>query len=356
MKIGILTFHWTTNYGGVLQAYALQSFLLKKGYDVEIINYAPKTLKDSFWLCFKTKSLKSLINNIGEYKKEMKFRKFKLNRFKMSKRYFNIKEVDYELHNYSIVISGSDQVWNPHTALNSGLVYFQPTKGDYRKIAYAVSLGCTSYPQDILTALKAYIDDFDVISVREESAIQIIQSCVKNKTVELMPDPTLFLDGNDIRELCLKRNVNKSNCFFYILHKNQRNIYLIKKYLSSKFNVIDAHKGIFNDMTIEEWLLSIQQSNFVVTNSFHGVIFSILSHTDFIVVPVEGAYNGMNDRISTLLSYLSLTNRIIDVYDEVKIERLKNEPINWIAVDKIVLKLRETGSNFLLKHIVLNNF
>ena len=183
MKIGILTFHWGTNYGGVLQSYALQCYLKSIGCDVEIINYAPLTYRNSFFLCFKGKSIGTIKKNILNYFKERKFRKFRKSNLILSKkRYFTKTSSEAFNNDYDVIVVGSDQVWNPYIALNYGLPYWLPYKGKARKIAYAVSLGCDVYPQEILEKQTACINDFYAISVREKSAVNIIQSVYNNNT------------------------------------------------------------------------------------------------------------------------------------------------------------------------------
>lgn len=347
MKIGILTFHWGTNYGGVLQAYALQCFLVSLGYNVEIINYAPKTFRDSFLLCFKNKSLKTIKENIFNYFKEKKFKRFRnANLILSDERYYNKSSYkDFE-NKYDFIIVGSDQVWNPYIALGYGAPYWLPMKSSTYKIAYAVSLGCDDYPKEILKKLIGFINDFNAISVREKSAVDIIQSVYKKGMVELMPDPTLIVDSGIFKKF-IHVNPCDHSCFFYVLQQKQKLITDLERKLQNSF-IINKPSDKKYGYSIEEWISAIYNNKYIVTNSFHGVMFSLIFHKDFFVIPVEGKLAGMNDRIYTILGYLNLEDRIIkDVpsfYD-------KNKEIDWLDVDNKINKLKEAGKTFLLKSI-----
>ena len=350
MKVGILTFHWGTNYGGVLQAYALQSYLKRKGYDVDIINYAPHTHRESVFLCMKSRSVKSISKKLYEYRKERKFVFFRNKFLSLTTRCYTLADVEKQIDNYNVVICGSDQIWNPYIIDSFGIPYFLPFSGEVKKVAYAASLGCNEYPQDALRVITPYLRKFTHISVRELSAVNIIKGALPDKEVSLMPDPTFLLNGDDLLSLIDEHTLVKDdNVFFYILQENQSLINKIKLfYKASKASVFDAH-GKFSAMSIEEWLSGIKYSNLVVTNSFHGVVFSILLHKKFIVVPIEGHLGGMNDRIYTLLQQFDLQERIIEQYNEEDILKISKRSIDWDNVDKVSRSLYSTGESFLLK-------
>lgn len=349
MKIGILTFHWGTNYGGVLQSYALQCYLKSIGHEVEIINYAPLTYRDSFFLCFKSKSIGTIKKNILNYFKERKFRRFrKSNLILSARRYYANTSSEIFNNDYDVIVVGSDQVWNPYIALNYGLPYWLPSKGKARKIAYAVSLGCDNYPLEILEKQIACINDFYAISVREKSAVDIIQPVYKKGVVELMPDPTILLESFAYRKF-IQENQTEKSCFIYALQENQKLISVIEQQILKNGYSIFKPTNYIGEISIEEWLSTLYNSELVVTNSFHGVMFSLIFHKSFYVVPIEGVLAGMNDRIYTVLEYLGLNERIIN-----NIENVKNKnhvPIDWHVIEQKMNILRSKGRNFLLSHI-----
>lgn len=350
MKIGILTFHWGTNYGGVLQAYALQSYLKEKEYDVEIINYAPITYRDGIKYCLKTKSMKYAINNLSEYLKELKFKQFRNKYLNLSRRYYHLNDMEEIYSQYDAIVVGSDQVWNPYIALTYGKPYFLPQKGFIKKIGYAISLGCIKYPEDILEKLSKYINDFTAISFREKTAVNIMTNTFPNKQIQCTIDPTL-LAGNKIY-----RNLITSvpGCFyyFYTLQNDQKLINMVESYLSSVGTVKKTKQGYFSNDSIENWLSNINNCKCLITNSFHGVAFAILLHKNFIVLPIEGKMEGMNDRIYTLLDSLKMRYRILFDFDKIRINNLISEHIDWTTVDMTIDKLKQSSKEYLLNNLL----
>lgn len=352
MKIGILTFHWGTNYGGVLQSFALQSFLQKKGFDVKIVNFAPLTFRDSIYRCFRTKSPKALYSNLKNFIKEKNIEKFRKSNLSLTERFSSIKEMDDLSECFDTLITGSDQVWNPYGIQNYDLVYFLPfNKGECRKISYAPSFGCVDYPKAVLDEIIPLIKDFNAISVREKSGLAILGD-VGITDVQLMPDPTLLLEKSDYLDLIKTTKKRKSNyAFFYTLQPNQTLISKICKNVNKKIKTISTLNLESSIMGIESWISTIYHADFVVTNSFHGVIFSLLLNKNFIVIPIEGSLTGMNDRIYTLLDLFDLQERLVDVFDEKIMYEKINSPIDWKEIEKVHHKIRLEASSFLLDNI-----
>lgn len=351
MKIGILTFHWGTNYGGVLQAYALQWFLQRKGADVEIINYVPKTFRNSLFLCLKTRHLSLLKRNISEYVKEKKFSFFRKKVFSLSRRFCNPDSVNDFINNYDVIVVGSDQVWNPVIMNAEGKPYWLPAKGRTRKIAYAVSLGCTHYSEEERQRIAPWVKDFCGIGLRENTGVAEISHVIEKSSIEvkLTLDPTL-LAGCAPFEQFLKKNAIEKSVFVYVLQQKQKKIENEIARLQEKgFCINKAHSGFSRDLSVEEWLNGIYNSEFVVTNSYHGVAFSILFRKKFVVFPVEGRLSAMNDRIETLLSRVGLLNRVYR--DGQSVDESLNGPIDWSDVEKKVKFFAEESSVFLERFI-----
>jgi len=357
VKVGIMTFHWGTNYGGVLQAYALQQFLIKHEIDASIINYKKITHKNSIIRCFKAKSFNRIMKNIDEYKQERKFIPFRKKYLNLTEAFFNIEDVKKGTKNIDVYICGSDQIWNPYIALSYGFPYFLPFEtGHRKKISYAVSLGCEVYPKAIFKKVAPYIKQFDSISVREKTAVKNLQDNGITD-VALMPDPVLLLDQEDFNKIAVAchPDINKKNyCFFYVLQENQYTIKKIKENLKDKICLLEA-SGNRQHLAVEEWVSAIANSEFVITNSFHGVVFSLLYHKNFIVIPIEGPLDGMNDRIHTLLSYFDLNDFVLNLYDNDSIDRLLNKRIDWVKVEMVRKSLVEKATNYLIGKINENS-
>ena len=347
LKIGIVTFHWGTNYGGVLQSYALQTFLESLGYEVQIINFAPLTFRDSFLRCFKSRKIKTILSNLKNYKKEKKIETFRKENLNLTERYYSLEEVKSSTNTFDVLVTGSDQVWNPYGLQSYGLVYFLPFGGDItKKISYAASFGCVDYPKEVMKKIKPLINEFTAISVREKSGLSILGDEGFNN-VELMPDPTLLLNKEDYLKLAkTKKTKSEKYSFFYTLQPNQILIDSIYKFVNTNIKTISTMDTLTGLMSIDSWLGSIYNSEFVVTNSFHGVIFSLILNKNFIVTPIEGTLTGMNDRIYTLLNKFNLEERLIESYDENKINEIIQKPINWDEIKLIQEELQSEAISF----------
>lgn len=354
MKIGIITFHWGTNYGGVLQAYALQEYIKKLGSEVQIINYAPHTFRDSFIRCFRTKNPRIAFENIKEYLKEQKFKLFRKNYLNTTRRYFSLDELKKEAPELDVYITGSDQVWNPYFLNTYGPAYFLDFGNDkVKRIAYAVSLGCTKYPTAAMKKIKPCLERFNAISLRENTGLNIMNEMGFN-FAKLMPDPTLLLEKSDYEKIMIDNKSEKYNyALFYILQPKQHLILRIYDHVNNKLNMKVINNLTYISLTkgINEWLCDICNSQFVVTNSFHGVIFSMIFQKQFIVIPIEGSLRGMNDRIYTLLQKFGLEDRILDVFDELKFSKIIEKQIIWKEIEKIQKVVQEEAFAFLNKNI-----
>lgn len=358
MKVGILTFHWATNYGAVLQAYALQTYLSQHGYDAQIIDYLPFTLKKNLVNCIFIKRPWRIPRNILDYLKELRFREFRKKHFRLSRKYQSFEDLIMNPPLYDIYVCGSDQIWNPGFALRgekkTTLSYFlEFCPNNVKRIAYAVSFGCIQYPKILIDLVSPILSKFKAVSVRENSGCQIVHK-MGIDNVELLPDPTLLLRAKDYESLAFtSRKMQNKYIFFYALHDSQKTIKEIKNhFLRLHHKIIDAGSLTNSIIGVETWLAFIESSSFVITNSYHGLIFSIIFRKPFIVVPAEGTYEEMNDRIFTLLRILGLEDRIADYSDENKINSILVQSINWEMVENKVNSLRNDAHLFFEKYFI----
>jgi hypothetical protein len=357
MKIGIITFHWATNCGAVLQAYALQSYLERQGYDVQIINYVPRSYEKSFIKCFITKRPWLIVKQLIEYYQERQLVIFRNNHLNLTRKYHSLQELKSNPPECDVYICGSDQIWNPYfTAGGEGkttLSYFLDFGSENtRRIAYAVSFGCTEYPEEIERIVIPVLKKFNAISVRERTGCEIVRR-MGFSDVSLMPDPTLLLSSKDYDGVidCSKIS-HKAFSFFYMIHDKQITIEKIEGFFKHRLseNVVSTRSLGCSATGIGKWLKLIKNSNFMVTNSFHGVLFSVLYKKPFMVVPVEGSLQGMNDRIITLLQDLGLQGRIINKFDPDSIEKLFSTTIKWNIVEEKIQSLRKNAELFIEKN------
>lgn len=344
-KIGIITFHWAANYGAVLQAYALQQFLLKNGYDTEIIDYRPgRVLAIQKW--------GSLRNNDRALReKRRRIQEFRTKELILSKKhcYFcrGLKKV---FKDYSVLITGSDQVWNESFTLGAEgkptLSYFlQGAPDQVKRLSYAASFGTEHVTAPYKAVTEKELRKFQAISVRENTGKEIIESYGLKAAV--VCDPTQLLGKEDYDKLLKPRQYEAQAVFPYILHGPQPGAEAAALYVQKLFGQAERLDAV--DVGLYEWLYRIRHAEMLVTNSFHGVMLALIFNTPFLAVTIDGS--GMNDRLHTLLRRVGLEDRLLAGYDEGEIGRLCKETIDWEPVNQEMREFRLESQNFLLEHI-----
>jgi len=354
MKISILTFHWATNYGAVLQAYALQKYISNLGADCTMIDYYPSRYRKSFTRCFRTYHPTRFCTNLYDFIKDRKIELFRKKHLVLTPQYASLTELKAQPPESDVYVCGSDQIWNPSfTSRGEGdltLTYFLDFGvTSTKRISYAASFGCTEYPDILKPHIIKALKHFSAISVREQSGQNILINIGFPNAV-LMPDPTLLLYRQDYESLLVRdKNTSDSYVFVYALHRKQYFMDSVCTYLRDhKENLrVASQRNPLNILSIADWLYHISHSKAVVTNSFHGVVFSILFHKTFIAVPVEGINIGMNDRLTTLLGELGLNERVLYEANSAQAAELLKKPIDWNSVDMQIARLRKRARAFL---------
>ncbi|MBQ4516642.1 MAG: polysaccharide pyruvyl transferase family protein [Clostridia bacterium] len=340
MRIGIMTFHWATNYGAVLQAYALSKALENKGHEVTIIDYYPEKYKKKWTKVFFTYHPERIPASIKQLKKEKEIKTFRDEYLKKTKYFSSAKELKQYVFDYDCYICGSDQIWNPSFVRYGDqgitLSYFLDfIPNGAKKISYAASFGVKEYPEDLKNKIKDQLVLFNAISVREETGLGILKD-INICDAQLVPDPTILLDASIYKKLLKEPKRSEKYDFVYMLHSRKADaIPLLKK--RKREGVMSVHCG---NIGIEDWLTEIYGADLVITNSFHGIVFSIIFEKNFAPILIKGS--GMNDRIITLLNKLGLSDRICEDLSE-----FKNEPIDWKTVKKKLKEFSDVGYSYL---------
>lgn len=332
MKIGILTWLHNGNYGSILQAYALQKALRNQGYQTENIDYAPSTVKKVENLIKNKNSLKLFLEKWDAYcakkvagsprelsEKQKKFDDFRENYINITQRYSSPKEVATIDGEFDAYICGSDQIWSP--VLLNPVFYFDFLSDTERKIAYACSFGVSSIKGKKATKITNYLNRFDYISVRESSGCEIVKSLTGN-VVPVMPDPTLLLQRTDWDKVS-RYNLNLNNYIFcYFLSWNEdywKYVENVSQQLGYQIVIVPSVKQtyqvdakILKNIGPEEWVGLVKNASYVITDSFHGTVFSIIYNKPFTVLKRFSDDNprSQNSRIYTLLEHYNLTNRL----------------------------------------------
>lgn len=350
-KVAIVTINDYNNYGNRLQNYALQTLLEDNGMEVETLRVKrilkSKKLKEIFKI-----PILDILFKINEIFKRKIYKNKIFTRYKNIKQFSDkyIKETeklysDRKLNNkvsnqYDAFFVGSDQVWNQNY-VNDGLTFFLKGIDDKKKNAFSASIGVEKLSKEYEDILRENLNSFYQISVREESAKNIIEKLL-DCSVERLLDPTMLIDEYKWKELFTGIDVKEKYILIYSLGaitKKERK--LIKKIANDKnlsiINLADYSSKYYTINPIE-FVELIQKAELVFTDSFHGSVFSILMNTPFIVTERKTS-NSISSRIDTLLSVFSLEERRISnianisteellSFDEEKVKKvLKNERI-----------------------------
>ena len=361
-KVGILTFHWSDNYGAVLQAYALQSFVNNLGVNSEIIDYLPP--RKSLAQRIISRSLKKQIEKIFLFRKHILFQDFRKSYLNLSKESFtSINALDNEfLAQYTDVIVGSDQVWNPtfHSAVKDFFeVYMLHHSENRNTIAYAPSIGHvtkSSIPEAYQLLMTKYISKINSISVRENSSINLLKSLEIENPVQHVCDPTILLET---RYFKFKESISPPSRFLfsYMLHSADKQFlylnHLISTFLNCKIINCNSKSLLASNYVLPSppnWLSLIQYADFVTTNSFHGVIFAIKYKTPFLALKRSDKQSSMNTRLESLLSLLGLSSRIISHEQQIDMNLIESE-IDWDSIHSRIEDFKDSSSMFLLNSL-----
>lgn len=351
MKIAILTFHWATNYGAVLQTFALQSYLESIGHEVSVINYKPKKYDNTLWTFIRNRKFVHMSAYFQGNKQEKALSDFRHEKLHLTERVYQCFEIEHIAKDFDIIISGSDQVLNPSFLQHGeGKNHISPTyflgfPFEGKRVGYALSFGCTEYPDKAKQVAQPFLSRFDLVTVRESSGIDIVKSLGRSDAV-VVPDPTLLLDSSVYQSLAAESLIRQTKpytyCFFIRNVAERKNaLYPLLQNRSVLWNNEDGH------YRMQDWLSKINNSEFVITDSFHCVVMCLKLHKPFIVITELDGNVGMNDRLYTLLKPLQLANRVVHKNGVSVIEILANKNINWAYVENVLTSIQQQGQQFL---------
>lgn len=372
-KIGILTFHFSTNYGALFQAFGLKNYLEGKGYQVEFINYHPEHIEKGGDITFKNFYKKTAIKIIylklislkeklfGNKNIELGFLDFKNNYLGIKgKEYKTIKELNEAKLDFDFLICGSDQIWNPSDHFGVDPVYFLDFKtlNNSVKISYAPSFGKNTLEKKYNKEISFLLTKLDYISVREKSGVDILKQLTK-KDISLVPDPTVLM--SDYKKIMKEYGDIADDYIFCYYLRSRENIGDVSEYIAqqSKYKIYSPHNSHRRWKEIGEtvypcprqWLNLLFNSKIVITNSFHGTMLSILLNKPFIVVGIGGEKAKYNERVQNLLSQCGLEHRLINEFNKTKINQLTNTQINWSEVNEKISSMKKSGETFLTESL-----
>ncbi len=376
-KVALSVCYDTKNYGSQLQVLATIEKIKELGYEPEIIKYNKKisirfilqTLPrflNSYFVRSKLKGIKrqKALKKHPEILKNVNIRNERFDRYikekysEMLKIYNGWNELVYKANNdYEIFLCGSDQLWLPAN-LGSHFYTLEYVTSNKNKIAYATSFGVSQIPWYQKRRTRKYLNDFTHLSCREEKGKQIIKE-LTNKDIPVVLDPTLLLTKDEWDEIIQnKKVINEKYIMCYFLGENVEHRRIAEE-LSKKtgYKIVtipfldeyveyDRKFGNYRlfDIDIYDFVNLIRNSEYVLTDSFHGSIFSILNHKKFMVLNrfSNNSKNSRNSRIDNLCAMLGLNDRRYNG----KIDCIMND-IDYIAVDMCLEKIRNNSKEYL---------
>lgn len=333
MKIAILTQPLRTNYGGILQCYALQTTLERMGYEVQVLTKPPYSR--SYYIIYPLAVCKRLIKRFILGKKIAIFKaphqiisqQTNLFIYRYIHQYILRVWTAQIASHFDAIVVGSDQVWRP--------LYYQPIEeaflsflgnADIKRIAYAASFGVDhcEYTEEQRKLCSSLLKKFNAISVRESSGVQLCQEYFDTKALQVL-DPTLLLSTDDYRTLMKKSKTqpSKGSMLIYILDRTKEKENFVERIAQAKGLTPFWMSSETNDetlpleqrikMPVEQWLRSFDDAEFVLTDSFHGCVFSIIFRKQFLAI--GNKKRGLS-RFLSLLTLFSLQDRLILSPDE----------------------------------------
>ena len=365
--IGLMSFHESLSYGAVLQCYALQTAVLKRGFDCEFIDYKrqPVTttqLSGSIKYKLKRYSLNciSLFRKIV-LKRENEKKKRAFSKFR--EQYINISEQSYYSFDdlkstelpYSAVIVGSDQVWNPVTTGNNLKVYgLSFLCQGVRRIAYAPSIGLGTLNESQKNALNENVGELDFYSCREYTGSELLES-VLGRHIEHVLDPTFLLDRKEWKKVEKEINTPEKYVLAYLLgsmsYERELALKISKKYGAKLLIVRESPKDMFSKHGIgglgpDELLYLIDHAEYVVTDSFHGTALSIILRKNFLCCKRRG-YNKATSYASRLNNLLHTLNLESAQADENNWREKLNSKVDYIHVEEKLQEMINKSNSYL---------
>lgn len=374
MKIGILTQPLYDNYGGLLQCFALQTVLKHLGHDVWIVRRDAERKKLSFIenVIFCIKQVVKFF--LGKFLKSFNPKKVKY--VGKNTRYFvseyinpktelitssdSLKECHFR-HRFDAYVVGSDQVWRPlfSPCITNYFLDFLPIDKKVKRVAYAASFGVDDweFSEKETIVCRDLLKLFDGVSVREDSAVELCAKYLGREDALHVLDPTMLLDKKDYIRLVEKENEPKSegNLFCYILDESEDKSQIIRtiseEIKAKPFTRMPKCPMTYENLekrledcvypTVTAWLRAFMDADMIVTDSFHGCVFSIIFNKPFWVI---GNKERGVARFNSLLSLYGLQDRLIS---SVCVPVDINAPIDWSRVNTIKKAWQEKSLNFI---------
>lgn len=354
-KIGIITEYYNSkNYGGVLQAYALCKVIENMGYQCEQIPYMKlSSVNDIQTSSSIATKLKKAINpvTLSQYLKDKIESKIMEGIFdERTKAFAHFRDVFIPhnknvyaddtikecLDDYDCFITGSDQVWNPAFYSSAYLLDFVPK--DRVKMSYAASLSVFSLIDEQRARFRESLANYNAVSVREKDAVSLLQD-LSPVPVEWVLDPTLLLEREQWEGVSSDRTVDEKYIFAYFLGEDlvhrqlteefarEHNLRIISMpYIWGKYRKCDRKFGDLRlfDVTPQDFLAFVKNADYIFTDSFHAVVFSILFQKQFFAFQ-RTDFEGMGSRLYSLTQLFDVQSHYCDTKEKQNLKYMDNQ-------------------------------
>lgn len=363
MKIAILTQPLCANYGGILQAYALQYTLNEMGHNSIIIEQEylqpinnlnlllsiPKRIFSKYIL----KRRKYIFSEHQNNKHQIERRKYTTSF--ISKYIQNSYTKDYnsiDLNQFDAFIVGSDQVWRPlynWGNIDKMFLSFIPKECNLKRISYAASFGTSEweFTPEQTSICTELLSRFNAVSVREIDGIKLCKENLKRNDVVCVLDPTLLQNKAVYENLCKDVSAIDDNTLFaYILDLNEdikQKLEIVAKEKGLSLKIVSADNHC--TLTVPEWIAMFRDAKCIVTDSFHGTVFSIIFNKEFYCITNK---ERGGSRFTSLLSQFGLMSRLYSSIAEI---HLNNDVINWTLVNETRNMLVQHSIKFINSNI-----
>lgn len=358
MRVGILTIHCNYNYGALLQSYALQEFLRGLGHEVSIINYRPgylESVEPKYHLFPSIHIRQYFRTNLRETpllrKKYYKFRDFE-SLFSLTEVARKRDDICRIAEGFDYIIFGSDQIWCNMFNGNEDVWFGNIGTTRVKKVSYAASAGDANFTDKEISTIIPLLNQFKAIGVREEKLYNILRPLIdKLVPMTCVLDPSLMVPSS-LWEKWYKP-IRGDRYIVVRMARDYQGIYPMAEHLAKQLNCkivnADVRSISFNSSyevcpcSPSEFVSLIKNAQCVLTNSFHGTAFSIVTNTPFYTVRMG---DNQDERSQDLLNALGLSDRMVDKGAEIDFR-----PISFNEVNQKLNTLRKKSQQFLVDNI-----
>ena len=351
------------NYGAMLQGWALRTVLERMGHDVRHLN-VPWLWHGvrNWWGIVRSRSINNMIDKI-KINRMMRLSYKTMGNPPVTRVYKSISELRRCPPSADCYIAGSDQIWAMYhlrNQANAAVVTLDFGVDSVTRIAYAPSIGKANWTNDEMLFARQFqfqLSKFKALSAREESGCRLV-SAISDRSCVWVPDPTLLIGHDDYLNMVrlAARDLGAGNhVFMYLLgfntpHRRDMVEDIVGVIMRKDVLAFNVHR-LRIPAPLNAWPSDLATARFVVTNSFHGLCFSLIFHRPFVIVGYDREDGWRNERVEDLLRRLDLLERFVINYDERAVEGIVAKSIDWSRIDLLISEIQQVGMDYIQRNI-----